>query len=69
MIFKFKKNAKDFCQMGTDDFWYSLFDGGYVETEGILADKKQLELVDQAVEVLRQFKDQLAAAGIYDSDM
>ena len=64
MKFKFAKNAKDFCQIGTEDFWYALFDGGYVETEGILADKEQLQAVDEAVETLRQFKEQLYRAGI-----
>lgn len=66
MKFKFSKKAKDFCHIGTEDFWYALFDGGYVETEGILADKEQLEIVNEAVETLRQFKDQCERAGIYD---
>jgi hypothetical protein len=66
MKFKFAKNAKDFCQTGTEDFWYALFDGGYVETEGILSDKEQLKTVNEAVETLREFKNQLERAGIYE---
>lgn len=66
MKFKFKKNAKDFCHTGTEDFWYALFDGGYVEPDGILDDKEQLKTVNEAVKTLRLFKDQCEQAGIYD---
>lgn len=66
MQFKFRKKAKDHCQMGNDDFWYALFDGGYVNPEGILEDKDQLAEVKKAVETLTQFKDQLEKAGIYE---
>jgi hypothetical protein len=66
MTFKFKENAKDFCQTGTEDFWYALFDGGYVEVEGILADETQLNEVIKAVQLLEQFKNQLENAGIYE---
>ena len=66
MKFKFSKKAKDFCHTGTEDFWYSLFDGGYVQPEGILSDKEQLKTVQNAVETLRQFKDQCEHAGIYE---
>jgi len=66
MTFKFKKKAKDFCQTGTEDFWYSLFDGGYVKPDGILSDQEQLDEVKKAMYTLRQFKDQLERAGIYE---
>jgi len=53
MEFKFKKKAHDHCRCGTNDFWYALFDGGYVEMDGILADKEQLAEVKKAVYILR----------------
>ncbi len=66
MEFKFKKKAKDHCQTGTNDFWYSLFDGGYVELDGILSDKDQLDEVKKSVHILRQLQEQLERAGIYE---
>lgn len=66
MDFKFKKKAKDFCHTGTNDFWYSLFDGGYVQLDGILADKDQLDEVKKAVYILQQFKSQCERKGIYE---
>jgi hypothetical protein len=39
--FKFKKCAKQ--EIGTEDVWYALTDGGYLKPQYVIQDKKQLE--------------------------
>lgn len=48
-----KKNVK----IETDDFWYDLFEGGYIDPEEILADKKDVEKVLEAIDILDDFRD------------
>lgn len=54
MEFKFNKK-----KITTDDFWYDLFDGGYIKIETVLKDKEQIKQVLEAKEILKQFHDQL----------
>ena len=48
---------KENCEASTDDFWYDLTDGGYLDPEEILEDEKDIEVVKKAISVLREFKD------------
>ena len=48
---------KENCEASTDDFWYDLTDGGYLDPEEILEDEKDIEAVKKAISVLREFKD------------
>lgn len=59
--FKFKPGA---TVETTDDFWYALFDGGYARPKELLVDKEQVKLVDDAVSVLYQLRDQGTKAGV-----
>lgn len=40
----------------TSDFWYDLFEGGYVKAADLLTDPAEVKLVKDAVKVIRQFK-------------
>jgi hypothetical protein len=43
------------CEASTDDFWYDLIDGGYLNPEDILEDKEDVKKVLQAIEVIQDF--------------
>ena len=43
----------------TSDFYYDLFDGGYIVPEDVLEDKDDIELVKNAIEVLKDFRESL----------
>ncbi len=60
MTFKFKAGA----EIITDDFWYDLTDGGYIEPSKILSDKAQIEEVERAIALLRSFKEQAEDDGV-----
>lgn len=49
---KIRKNLKD---VSTSDFWYDLTDGGYLDPAKILVDKEDIEKVNQAIAVLKEF--------------
>lgn len=51
--FKFKKNAKQI--IGTEDVWYALTDGGQLNPEEVIADKKQLEQLQAAIALVQEF--------------
>ena len=51
---KIKKGKKIFL---SDDFWYSLFDGGCIKPEELLIDKEDIEMVNKAMEILLEFKE------------
>jgi hypothetical protein len=50
---KIKKN----CQASTNDFWYDLTDGGYLNPAEILQDEKDVKKVIAAVAVLKEFSE------------
>ena len=66
MVFKFKKNAKKFCNTGTEDFWDCLFESGGIDIDKILSDKEQLTKVNDAIKTLRQLQEQMEEEGIYE---
>jgi len=44
--------------VATSDFWYDLFDGGYIEPEDFL-DEKSAEKVSKAMDTLREYQNLL----------
>jgi len=52
---KLKKDAV----VTTSDFWYDLFDGGYVVPEDLLENSDDINLVNNAIEVLKDFRESL----------
>lgn len=48
----FKKGV----EITTDDFWYDLFEGGYIKPEKLLVDEEYANKVRKSIEVLREFK-------------
>lgn len=43
-------------EISVDDFWYDLFDGGYIKPEKLCKDKDDVEKVLNAVSILEDFK-------------
>ena len=52
---KLKKDAS----VTTSDFWYDLFDGGYIVPEDILENQDDINLVNHAIEALEDFRESL----------
>ena len=50
---EFVKKAK----IVTDDFWYDLFDGGYIKPEKLLMNQEDIDKVKNAMEIITDFKD------------
>ena len=50
---EFVKKAK----IVTDDFFYDLFDGGYIKPEKLLKNQEDIEKVKEAIKVIIDFKD------------
>jgi hypothetical protein len=55
---KFKKLKEDEI-IATDDFWYDLFYGGYIDPEKLLVHSEDIEKVKEAIEVLKEFEEEL----------
>jgi hypothetical protein len=49
---KLKKNLK----MSTSDFWYDLFEGGYIDPSKMCVDTKDKTDVKYAIQILEDFK-------------
>ena len=39
-----------------EGFWYALSDGGYLKPEDILEDEKEINKVQEAIDIIREFK-------------
>lgn len=52
---KLKKDAT----VTTSDFWYDLFEGGYIVPEDLLENSDDINLVNNAIEVLKDFRESL----------
>lgn len=50
---EFVKKAK----IVTDDFFYDLFDGGYIKPEKLLKNQEDIDKVKNAIEIIKDFKD------------
>lgn len=46
---------QEFSEQGTDNFWYDLFDGGYIKPETFLEDESAKK-VKEAILVLEEYK-------------
>ena len=57
MNWKFKKDAEP--QGSSSGFWYDITMGGYVRPESVLEDKKQLEELNNAINLVRSFESAL----------
>ncbi len=57
---EFVKKAK----ISTDDFFYDLFDGGYIKPEKLLKNKDDIKKVQEAISVITEFKDAAEAEDI-----
>jgi len=40
----------------TDDFWYDLFEGSYINPRKVLANKDDVKRVEEAIKILLEFK-------------
>jgi len=49
---KIKKDAK----VTVEDFWYDLFEGGYIKPQEILENKEDVDRVVEAINVLKDFE-------------
>lgn len=50
---EFKKDA----QITTSDFWYDIFDGGYIKPENLLKSPEDIKKVQEAIKTLKEFHD------------
>lgn len=62
MKFKFKKNAK--VNIGTEDPWYALTDGGYFQPHDVLKSEEQASQVLNAIDLVYQFIEDAYDAGV-----
>ena len=49
---KLRKNAK----IETGEFWYDLFEGGYIDPKKILVNDEDIDKVINAIEVVQDFR-------------
>ncbi len=57
---KFKKDIS----LSTDDFWYDLIDGSYINPEEILEDNDDIDKIKKAIDTLKRFKFEMEEKGI-----
>jgi len=62
MDWKFKENVEP---IGSDDFFYDITDGGYINYKELLDDPKQIKKLSEAINLLLDFQDALVREGIY----
>lgn len=48
---------KDGCEASTDDFYYDLFQGGYIRPKEILENEEDIKKVEEALKVIEMFKE------------
>jgi hypothetical protein len=60
--FKFKKGAKQ--EIGSEDIWYALTEGGYLNPADVISDKKQLEELEAAIALVQAFIQQCYDDGV-----
>jgi len=41
----------------TNDFFYDLFDGGYIKPEDLLKDENDVETIKNAIKIIKEFRD------------
>lgn len=60
---KFKSGIEE-GSLGGGDFWYDLFDGGYIRPEEIITDDNQVLKIEEAMHTLRSFSIALQREGL-----
>ena len=63
MDFKFKDVSEDDV-VYTDNIYYDLFDGGYIDLDELLTDGDQASKVWQAVRLIKSFLEAAEEAGV-----
>jgi len=63
MSYELKKKYK---QTASSDFWYDVFDGGYLNPEDFLESEKDIELVNNAKAVLKMYRNTIDKEGVVD---
>ena len=48
---------EDVEPVGVDDFWYDLFEGGYIKPKDFVYYPGALAVIEEAIAVLKSFKD------------
>ncbi|OOF85610.1 hypothetical protein BKG93_04370 [Rodentibacter ratti] len=61
MQFKFKKCEEPIF---TDEPYYDLFDGGYLNPEELLDDAEQIKKVNEAIEIIKEYIKQAEELGV-----
>jgi hypothetical protein len=51
-------------QISTSEFWYDLFDGGYIDPENLLESEEDVKQVRRAMQVLQQFYNEAEEQGV-----
>jgi len=64
VTFKFNEELTEDDVVCYDDPWYDMTSGGYINPDELLADKKQIDLVNKAIETIEDFLEQAENAGI-----
>ncbi len=52
---KFKKDAS----VSTNDFWYDLTDGGYINPRDLLEDEADIEKINDAIAIVEDFRNEM----------
>ena len=52
---KFKKDAS----VSTNDFWYDLTDGGYINPRDLLEDEADIEKINEAIAIVEDFRNEM----------
>lgn len=60
--FKFLEDAEPF--VNADGFWYSLFEGGYLDPQDYLKPGYKTDLLLESIKLLRQFREQMETKGL-----
>ena len=58
MLFKKLKEP-----VATTDLYYDLFEGGYIKPETLLKDKNDIESVNNAIDIVKQFLPEAESSG------
>jgi len=44
-------------EISTEDFWYDLTDGGYLNPKGICENKDDADKIENAIKIIKDFQD------------
>jgi hypothetical protein len=55
---------KDGAEIITSEFWYDVFDGGYIKPDDLLEDEELADEVNEAILLLRKFQLEAEKQGV-----